>query len=200
MTSFLPGSFASFLQQLLAMADIFVAENLDGCPREARAVDDAGVVELVGEDEVLFAQNRAHGAGVGRKSALEDHAGFDILEAGDLFFELHVDAHGSRDGAHRSRAHAKGARGVDRCLDEPGMIGEAEIVVAGQVDDFAAVVMADRGLLVVENAKLEVGALGAEVIEDLGQMGKLRASRCLGHRNAPQSKSIARSGARDSHS
>jgi hypothetical protein len=41
------------------------------------------------------------------------------------------------------------------------MIGESEIVVAGQVDDLAAVVVANRRLLVVKNAQLEVGALGS---------------------------------------
>ena len=60
---------------------------------------------------------------------------------------------------------AEGARGGQRRLDELGVVGEAEIVVAGQVDDFAAVVVADGGLLVVEHAEPEVGAFGAEFVE-----------------------------------
>ena len=67
------------------------------------------------------------------------------------------------------------------------MVGEAEVVVAGQVDDFPAIVVADGGLLVVENTELEMGAFGAEFIEDGGKVGKLRAARDgFSHDNAPQ--------------
>ena len=71
------------------------------------------------------------------------------------------------------------------------MVGQAEVVVAGQVDDLAAVVVANRRLLVVEHAELEVGALGAKVVEDLGQMGKLgaRSSFCHGDITYPQKHS-----------
>src|SRR5271166_5809802 len=117
------------------MADILVAEDLDGGAGEARAVDDAGVVELVGEDEVFLAEDGADGAGVGGKTALEDDAGFDILEARDLLFELHVNAHGSGDGADGAGAYAELAGSLEGGFDELRMIRQAEVVVAGQVDD-----------------------------------------------------------------
>ena len=169
------GLVGHFLQQLLAVGRVLVAEDLDLGPREARAVDDAGVVQLVGEDEVVLAQDGAHGAGVGREAALEDHAGLDIFEARDLLLELHVDAHGAGDGAHRARAHAQLARGLQRRLDELGVVGQAEIIVAGQVDDLLAVVVADRRLLVVEHAQVEMRSLGAQFVQHGGQVGKLRA-------------------------
>ena len=89
-----------FTKQLFAVSDILVAKDLDGRPRETCAVDDGGVVELVGEDEILLAENGADGACVSRKAGLEDDAGFHVLERGDLLFKLHVDAHGSGDRAH----------------------------------------------------------------------------------------------------
>ena len=49
----------NFLEQLLAVGHVLVAEDLDLGPRQARAVDDAGVVQLVGEDEVVLAQDGA---------------------------------------------------------------------------------------------------------------------------------------------
>ncbi len=189
---------ASSCEQLLAVGDVLVAKDLDGGAGEARAVDDAGVVELVGEDEVLFAEDGADGAGVGGKSALEDDAGLDILEAGDLFFQIHVDAHGSGDGADRSGAHAEGARGGQGSLDQPGVVCEAQVVVAGQVDDLAAVVVAHRGLLVVEDAELEVGAFGAKFVESCGEMGELGARGSLIHGDAPQRRSITPRGGPDS--
>ena len=65
------------------------------------------------------------------------------------------------------------------------MVAQAEVVVAGQVDDLAAVVVADRGLLVVEHAQPEVGAAGAQVVErggevgELGTRGSLRSGKVL---------------------
>ena len=192
MTSFLPGSLSSSCSSSSQWASVLVPENLDRGPRKPRAVDNAGVVQLVGEDEVLFAEDRAHRAGVGREAALEDHAGLDILEARNLLFELHVDAHGSGDGAHRARAHAEGSRGRDGGLNELGVVGQAQIVVAGQVDDLAAVVVAHRRLLIVEHAQIEVRALGAQLVEHGSQMCKLGAWRSFCHGECTYAESLAR--------
>ena len=142
---------------------------------EAGAVDDGGVVQLVGEDEVFLAEDGADGAGVGGEAGLEDDAGFDVLERGDLFFELHVDAHGAGDGAHGAGADAVLRDGRGGGFAELGVVAEAEVVVAGEVDDLAAVVGADGALLVVEDAQAEVGAVVAEVVERGGEVGELGA-------------------------
>ena len=42
---------------LLGVRDVFMAEDLDLGPGQTRAVDDGGVVQLVGDDEVVFAQH-----------------------------------------------------------------------------------------------------------------------------------------------
>ena len=60
---------------------------------------------------------------------------------------------------------------------EFGVGGEAEVVVGGEIDDLLAVVVADGRLHVVENAELEVGALGFEVVELRGEVLELRALR-----------------------
>ena len=84
------------------MVGILVPEDLDFRARKPRAIDDAGVVQLVGEDEVFFAENRAHRARVGGKPALEHDARLHILEARNLLLELHVDAHRPGNGPHRA--------------------------------------------------------------------------------------------------
>jgi len=91
-----------FFQQGFTMFDVLVPENFNRRPRQPRPVNDAGVVQFVGQDKVLLAQNRADRAGVGRKAALKNHAGLHILEAGNLFFQLHVNAHRSRNRSHRA--------------------------------------------------------------------------------------------------
>ena len=131
-------------QLFFGVGDVFVAEDQNLRLRQARAVDDRGVVERVGDDEIVFAQHRRDRACIRREAGLEDHAGFDVLEARDLFFQLHVDLHGAGDGAHRARSDAVFARGFERRLAQLGMRGQAQIIVRREVDDLLAVEGADR--------------------------------------------------------
>jgi len=105
----------------------------------------------------------------------------DSTMPGGAAFEFHVDRHRPRDGAHRAGARAELAHGGDRGFLQLGMVGQAEVVVAGQVDHLLAVVVANRRLLVVEDAQFEVGSLGAQFVERGGQVGKLGAGRGLAH-------------------
>ena len=158
-----------------------MAKHLDLGPRQPRAIDNAGVVQLVGKDEIFLAQNRAHRARIGRKAALKNDARLDILEARNLLLQIHVNAHRAGNRPHRTRPHAKRACRRDRRLNQLGMVGQAQIVVAGQVDHLAPVVVAHRRLLIVENAQFEVRSLRAQIVERGGQMGKLGASGSLSH-------------------
>ena len=74
------------------------------------------------------------------------------------------------------------AMAADRGLAQLGVIAQAKVVVRGEVDDLAAVVVAHRRLLVVEHTQLEIGALLLQFFKLRGQMAKLRAFRkCAGH-------------------
>ena len=169
-------------QPLFGLGDILVLEYQNLGAGQARAVDDRSMVQLVGDDEIFFAQHRRHRARVGRESGLEDHAGFNILEARDFFFQLHVDLHGAGNGAHRARSHAILAGGFERRLAQLGMRGQAEIIVRRKVDDFLAVEGADGSLLVVEHAQAEMRALGLELVELVGEIRKRIGSRgCCRH-------------------
>ena len=163
------------------MRDVFVAEDQNLRLREARAVDDRGVVQRIGDDEIVLAQHGRHRPRIGREAGLEDHAGFHVLEARDLLLEFHVDLHRAGDGAHRARSHAEFARRLQRRLAQLGMRGQPQIIVRGQVDDFLAVERADRRLLVVEHAQLEVRALGLEFVELVGEIGERVGAGCGGH-------------------
>jgi hypothetical protein len=166
------------------VANVLVAEHFNFGAGEAGAVDDAGVVELVGEDEVFFAEDAGDSACVGGKAGLEDDAGFHSFEGGDLFFELHVDVHGAGDGADGAGAYAVFFCGGDGGFFEPGVVAEAEVVVRGEVDDALSVVGADGGLLVVQFAELEEGSALAEVVELGSEMGELGTfCGCGGHEN-----------------
>ena len=133
------------------------------------------MIEFVGEDEIVFAEDAGDRAGVGGEAGLEDNTGLDAFEGSDLLFKLHVDVHRACDGADGTGAHA-----VFLCCGDGGffqarVVAEAEVVVGCEVDDTLAVVGADGSLLVVEYAQLEEGAALAKVVELGGEMGKLGA-------------------------
>ena len=61
------------------------------------------------------------------------------------------------------------------------MRGQSQVIVGGEVDDLLAVERADRRLLVVEHAQLEVRALGLEFVELVGEVGERIGAGCCGH-------------------
>ncbi len=178
---FFAGPVFGFFEDAAAIGSVFVFENFDGGAREAAAVNDGGVVQRVGDDEIFFAEDGGHGAGVRGETGLEDDAGFDFFEGGDLLFEREVALHGAGDGAYGAGADAELAGGVDSGATKLRMRGEAEIIVGAEVDDFFAVEVGDGLLFAFENfeAVVEVGVF--QVFESFVQVAKLRARRCCGH-------------------
>ena len=84
-------------------------------------------------------QDRGNGSGVGGETRLKHHARLGALEIGDPLLQLHVDAHGAGDGADRARSSAELLRRFHLRLDQFGMVRQAEIVVARQIDHLAAI-------------------------------------------------------------
>ena len=115
------------------------------------------MIQLVGDNVILGAKDRRDGAGIGRETRLEHHAGFDILEACDALLELHVQGHGAGDGAHRTRAHAKLACGCERRFHQFWMSCEPEIIVGREIDDIAAVETRLRRARRFQNAQPLIG-------------------------------------------
>ena len=159
-----PGLILHAGELLLGVGHVFVAEDENLRPRKTAAIDDRSVIQFVGDDVVVFAQKCRYGSGVRRESRLENDAGLDVLEARDLLFQFHVDLHGAGDGAHGARSDAILARGLKRRFAQLGMRRKAEVIVGGKVDDLLAVESADRRLLVIQHAQLEVRALGLEFV------------------------------------
>ena len=151
-------------------------EHLDGGLREPAAIDDRGVVQLIGNDQVVLAQDRGDGSRVGRKAGLKHYAGFRVFETRDLLFELHVDLHRAGNGAHRSGSHAPAARGFERGTTQSTVCGEAEVIVRAEVDDLLAVETGHRLLFAFEHAQAEVKPFGFQLFELLMQIGERLAS------------------------
>src|SRR5690348_17686368 len=163
-----------FFEDALAIGDVFVLENFYGGFGKAAAVDDGGVIEFVGDNEVFFAEDGGDGAGVGGESGLENDAGLSAFEAGDLLFEVHVNFHGADDGADGARADTEFANGVNGGAAQFGMGGEPGVIVGAEIDDFLAVHRGDGFLFAFENAQAIVEVLLFEIFHRVAQIFGLR--------------------------
>ena len=74
------------------------------------------MVQRVGDDAIVFAEHSRYRPSIRRKAGLEDYARFHVLEARNLFFQLHVDLHRACNRAHRAGADAVLACSLQRCL------------------------------------------------------------------------------------
>ena len=53
---FVAGPVFGFLAEALAIGDVLVLEHFDRRARKAAAIDDGGVIQLVGKNQIVFAQ------------------------------------------------------------------------------------------------------------------------------------------------
>ena len=94
-----------------------------------------------------------------------------------------MDLHRPGNSAHRARSDAVFARGFQRRLTQLWVRGQPQIIVRRQIDDFLAVKRADRRLLVLQHAQLEVRAFGFEFVELVGEIGERVRAGCSSHEN-----------------
>jgi len=160
---FVAGPVFRFLADAFAIGDVAMLEDFDGGFGKAAAIDDGGVVELVGDDQIVFAEDGGDGACIGGEAGLKDDAGFGVFEFCDLLLERHVDGHGSGDGADGSGSGAEFADSFNGGLFQGFVGGEAEVVVGTEIDHLLAIEIGFGLLLAFKDAEAEVQALGFEI-------------------------------------
>ena len=141
--------------------------------RDADAVDDAGVVQLIAEYDAALVQDRRGRAGVGSVAGLVKQTGLAFFEVGYLGLEVEVDLHRAGDGADRAGACAVFLGVFDRTFDDLGVVAEAEVVVGRKVDDLFVVVDAHGLVRAVEGARPVVQAVLLEVVDHPTQIIKI---------------------------
>ena len=139
------------------------------------------MIQFVGDDEVFFSQNRRHRTCVCSEPRLEDHTGFDVLEARDLFFQLHMDSHGAGDRAHGARANPILLSSRERSLPQLRVSSQPKIVIRGKIDDLLAVKRTHRLLFVFEYTQFEVCPFCFELIDVIGEERKRIDAGCCRH-------------------
>jgi hypothetical protein len=133
-------------QDLAKGSDVGVRKDLPRRLREPHAVDDRGMVELVGHDQVRLAGDRREHARVRREPALERQHRLDVLEPCEVRFEVLVEGHRPGDRSHRSGTRPVQPHRVERGLSQSRVVGQPEIVVGREADEAPVVDRDDRAL------------------------------------------------------
>ena len=110
------------------------------------------MVEPVGEDGVARFEQRLDDADIGHVAGGKKQRARVADEFGQCLFELVVVAAVAVDEMGRAAADAEGIGGALEGGDDVGMVGEAEVVVAAEADDLAAIDAHERLLRRVGDA------------------------------------------------
>ena len=159
-------------QELAQVGHVLVAVDHPGRLGEAHPVDDRGVVELVGDDQVRLAGHDRDDPGVAGEAGLEGEHGLHVLERGKRRFQLLVDAHRPGDGADGPRAGAEPPGGVGRRLDQPGVRVQPQVVVRGEADHLPPVDRHARPVRRAHHAQRPVEVGGSQLVELGRQVGE----------------------------
>ncbi len=134
---------------------------------EAAAVDDAGVVELVGEDDLTAARQRGDRAGVGQVAGAEEQRGLRALELGQPSLQLRVDRHRAGDQARRARAGSQRQGGIGGRAPQPRVVGQSEVVVGAEQQHRPAVEHDLGALRPVDHTEAPAQPARLELVEAL---------------------------------
>ena len=129
------------------------------------------MVEAVGDDGVVFAEQGFEQAAIGIEAGGEEDGVVLAEIAGDRLLELAVKVERAADEADRGHAEAVGVERGCGGGDDLGMIGEAEIIVGAEVDHLPAVLEPDAAALRGGDLALALHQPGGvDVAQGLGQV------------------------------
>ena len=114
---------------------------------EAHAVDDGRVVQLIRNDRVLRPQQRLKQTAVGVEAGGIEDGVIRSSKLCDAAFKFLVDLLRAADEADGRQAETPAVIAGLRGLDEPRVVGQAEIVVGAHVDDVGFLRGVDAGAL-----------------------------------------------------
>ena len=92
------------------------------------------MVQLIGDDGVLFQHQGLEDCAVGVEAAGIELGILHAKELGELGFQFRMDVLLAADEAHGGHAEAMGVHDVLGGLPQGGMIGQAQVVVGAEAD------------------------------------------------------------------
>jgi hypothetical protein len=127
--------FAGLDELVLEVVHVVVAVDEALGLGQPHAVDDRGMVELVGDDGAFLVEERLEDAAVGVEGRGIEDGVLHAQEVGHAPLELSVDLLGAADEADRGQAKAPAEEGIIRSGHDPGVVAEAQVVVGAEVED-----------------------------------------------------------------
>ena len=121
------------LETLLQVGHVGIGVTVTYGFAETHAVDDRGVVQGVGDDGVLLAEERFEDTPVGIETGGVENRVLRAEIVGNGLFELLVDVLAAADEAHRRHAVAAAVHGFFRRLDQARVVRKPEVVVGAEV-------------------------------------------------------------------
>ena len=128
-------------------------------------VEQAGVIQFVGDDQVVRAGEGGKDGEVGHETGGEEEGSFGAFEAGEGGFEVVVEGHRAGDEAGCGGTGAEAGGGVAGGVDDFGVGGEAEVVVGAELEVVGAVDGEGGFLRGIDAAELSEEMLFAPGIE-----------------------------------
>jgi hypothetical protein len=131
------------------------------------------MVERVGDDRVFLAEDGFEEPAVGVETAGVEDGVLGLEETAEPSLQRLVEVLGAADETDRSHSKTGSLQRLARRLDHPGVVGQAEIVVGAEVEDFAPPLDANDGVLRREEDALAlVKARLAQLSRPGGQVGQ----------------------------
>jgi hypothetical protein len=110
----------------LKVGEVTVAVTQPPGLAQADAVDEGGVVELIGDDGVLAVEERLEDAGVGVEARREQDRGLGAQEGAQCLLKLDVRCLGAADEPHAGHPEPPLPQSVPRGRDDARVVGEPE--------------------------------------------------------------------------
>ena len=152
------------------MIQIVVFKNSDLRFGQPGAVDDAGVVEAVAEENVAFGKKAGDGADGGLVAAAKGEGGFGFFEGGELSFQFPMGRERACDQTRSAAASAVSIQRVFGRLFEGGVVGEAKVVIGGKGKHRPAVALQLDGLRPLDRPHLPQQVLASNRFEPSGKI------------------------------
>ena len=127
------------LEMLLQLGQVAIGVSQPPRLAEPDAVDDAGVIERVGNDRVLFAEHGFEQPAIGVPARGIQDGVFGAEEARQRRLELLVHRLRTADEAHRGHAVTETVDCPVRGFANRRMAGKSQVIVSAQVDDVRVV-------------------------------------------------------------
>ena len=125
-----------FLELLLQVVHVTVSITVTHRLAKTHTIDDRRMVERIGDDGILFRQQRFKESTVGIKTSGIKDCVFRSEEIRDDAFKFLVGVLRTADETHRRHTVTARIHTGFRCLDKLFVISESEVVVRAEVDHF----------------------------------------------------------------